>query len=183
MTLDAHQLKREARAATGLADFGSGPLDEGLEIFCNSLNIDGKLSETGQRQAAGQIRRNLIQRLIQVGIRASNTEQQEQIERFGIETISATECQLIGNIELDLTGPVYISFDLDVLDPAFAPGVSHPEHGGISTRDAITLIQSLSGPIIGADIVELNPKRDPTGLTAGVAAKILKELASRMLEA
>ena len=67
-------------------------------------------------------------------------------------------------------GPLYVSFDLDVLDPAFAPGVSHPEPGGLSTRTAISIIQSLPGPVVCADIVELNPSRDPADLTAGVAA-------------
>ena len=72
--------------------------------------------------------------------------------------------------------------DLDVLDPAFAPGVSHHEPGGMSTRQVIELIQQLGVPIVGADIVEFNPKRDPSEITAMVAVKILKEVASRMIE-
>jgi arginase family enzyme len=85
---------------------------------------------------------------------------------------------------LDLTfeGPVYVSLDMDVLDPAFAPGVSHHEPGGLSTRDVIGLIQGLRVPIVGADIVEVNPKRDPTGITVMAAAKLLKEIAGCMLE-
>ena len=69
----------------------------------------------------------------------------------------------------------------DVLDPAFAPGVSHPEPGGLSTRDVIGVLQRLSGPVVGADLVELNPTRDPTGTTAMAAAKLAKELAARLL--
>ena len=81
----------------------------------------------------------------------------------------------------DLDGPLYLSLDLDALDPAFAPGVSHPEPGGLSTRELLTILHTLPGPLVGADIVELNPLRDPRGLTARVAAKLLKEIAARML--
>lgn len=80
----------------------------------------------------------------------------------------------------DISGAVYISLDMDALDPAFAPGVSHWEPGGLSVREVITLIQALGGRLIGADVVEYNPSRDPTGVTAFVAAKLVKELASRM---
>jgi arginase family enzyme len=78
--------------------------------------------------------------------------------------------------------PVYISLDLDVLDPAFAPGISHYEPGGLSVRDVITMIQGIDAQVVGADIVELNPTRDINDMTAMVAAKFLKELADKMLE-
>jgi len=86
------------------------------------------------------------------------------------------------DLVVEADGPIYVSIDLDVLDPAFAPGVSHPEPGGLSTRDVIGLVQRLRGPVVGADVVELNPTRDPDGLTARVAAKLAKELAARLLE-
>ena len=70
---------------------------------------------------------------------------------------------------------------MDCLDPAFAPGVSHYEPGGLSTREVLTLIQNLKGNLIGADIVEFNPDRDPSGITGMVAAKLLKEILGRML--
>lgn len=82
---------------------------------------------------------------------------------------------------LNLEGPLYVSFDLDVLDPAFAPGVSHYEPGGISVRDAVALVQSLRAPIVGADIVEYNPTRDHHTQTAMVCAKLLKEIAAAMM--
>jgi arginase family enzyme len=78
---------------------------------------------------------------------------------------------------------VYLSVDLDVLDPAFAPGVSHPEPGGCSTRRLLSTLQSLRSPLIGADVVELNPRNDPAGLTARVAAKVVKEIAGLILRA
>ena len=85
-------------------------------------------------------------------------------------------------VELSFDGPLYVSIDIDVLDPAFAPGVSHVEPGGMSTRDALRVIQSFEGRLVGADIVEINPERDPSGMTAMVGAKVLKELAGRLLE-
>ena len=119
-------------------------------------------------------------RLVQVGIRTMNPHQRLQAERFGVEVIEMREWQ--PELNVDFEGPVYLSLDMDVLDPAFAPGVSHHEPGGLSTRDVLQLIQSLRVPIIGADIVEFNPKRDPLGITAMAAAKFLKEIAAGMLE-
>jgi arginase family enzyme len=74
--------------------------------------------------------------------------------------------------------PFYISIDMDALDPAFAPGVSHHEPGGLSVRDILSVIHRIEGPIVGADIVEYNPTRDINGMTAVVAAKFVKELAA-----
>ena len=73
--------------------------------------------------------------------------------------------------------------DLDVLDPSCAPGVSHHEPGGLTTRQALDAVHALAAlqargavNLIGADVVELNPRRDPSGITAMTAAKIVKEL-------
>ena len=85
------------------------------------------------------------------------------------------------NFKFKSDDPIYISIDLDGLDPAFAPGVSHPEPGGFSTRDLIQIISNISGKIIGADIVECNPTRDINGITTITAAKILKELIGKIL--
>ena len=76
---------------------------------------------------------------------------------------------------------MYLSVDLDVMDPAFAPGVSHHEPGGLSVRELLQIIGRFRGQLIGADVVELNPARDRDGITAMVAAKLVKEIASRML--
>jgi arginase len=81
-----------------------------------------------------------------------------------------------------LKAPLYISLDIDVLDPAFAPGISHHEPGGLTTRELITIIQSITVPIVGADIVEYNPTRDVHNMTAMVAYKLMKELISKMLK-
>jgi arginase len=122
----------------------------------------------------------LAQRLVQVGIRTMNGHQREQAERFGVEVIEMRDLQDGLSLTFDL--PVYVSVDMDALDPAFAPGVSHREPGGLTTRQVIEIIQSINTPLIGADIVEFNPKMDPSGMTAVVCAKILKELAAKMLE-
>lgn len=72
--------------------------------------------------------------------------------------------------------------DLDGLDPAFAPGVSHREPGGLSTRQVISLIQGIDQPIVAADIVEYNPRQDLSNMTALVAAKLTREIAGMMLK-
>lgn len=120
----------------------------------------------------------LVKRLVQVGIRTLTRHLREQIERFGVEVFEMKDWR--DDQYLDFDSPVYLSVDLDGLDPAFAPGVSHPEPGGLSTRQVLSLIQQSNGTIVGADIVEYNPTFDPTGITAMVAAKLLKEIAARM---
>lgn len=124
--------------------------------------------------------KGLASRLVQVGIRTLNRGQREQIERFGVETHEMRTLD-INSIGRDFEGPVYISCDIDALDPAYAPGVSHHEPGGLSVRDILGIIQRLPNRIVGADIVEYNPERDINDMTAMVAAKLLKEIAGRML--
>ncbi|MEY2413623.1 MAG: arginase [Acidobacteriaceae bacterium] len=119
-------------------------------------------------------------RLVQVGIRTMNTRLLAQVHRFGVQVIEMKDWR--GTLP-HLDSPIYVSFDLDVLDPAFAPGISHYEPGGMSTREAIAAIQSISANIVAADVVELNPQRDVNGVTAMVAARIVKELAAKMLPA
>jgi agmatinase len=121
---------------------------------------------------------NLASRLVQVGIRTMTSHQREQAERFGVEVVEMKD--LDGLSDLKFAGDVYLTLDLDCLDPAFAPGISHHEPGGLSTRQVIRLIQGLEGNLVGADIVEYNPTRDQNGVTAMVAAKLLKEITGRM---
>ena len=83
--------------------------------------------------------------------------------------------------KLRADGPVYVTFDMDVLDPGFAPGVSHREPGGMSVREAIAHLHAMNGEIVGADLVEYNPVEDFGKTTATVAAKILKEILGRMI--
>lgn len=120
----------------------------------------------------------LAARLVQVGIRTVNEHQQKQGERFNVEMHTMNSWK--PDTDLKLSGPLYISFDLDCLDPAFAPGVSHHEPGGLSTREVLNLLQAIKVPVVGADLVEYNPDRDLHGMTATVAAKLVKELTGLM---
>ena len=121
----------------------------------------------------------LAKRLVQVGIRTINQHQREQAERFGVEVVEMRALPTYS--KLKAAGPVYITFDMDVLDPAFAPGISHREPVGMSVREAIAHLHAIKGEIVGADVVEYNPVRDVAGMTATVAAKILKEILGRMV--
>lgn len=121
----------------------------------------------------------LASRLVQLGIRTINGHQREQARKFGVEVI---EMHALPALEkLRAAGPVYISFDIDVLDPAFAPGVSHREPGGMSVREAIAHLHAIDVEIVGADVVEYNPIQDVAGLTATVAAKMVKEILGKMI--
>ena len=124
--------------------------------------------------------KNILGSLTQVGIRTFNTHQREQAARFGVNVVE------MKNFNYDfiqtLQAPLYISLDLDVLDPAFAPGISHHEPGGLSTRELIKIIQSIPVSIVGADIVEYNPVRDINNMTAMLAYKLFKELVAVMIE-
>lgn len=121
----------------------------------------------------------LADRLVQVGIRTMTGHQRAQAERFGVEVIEMKDWRDGARLVFDT--PVYLSFDLDVIEPGLAPGISHREPGGLSVRQALAIIQSLDGPLVGADFVEFNPAADRSGVTAAVSAKVVKELAARML--
>lgn len=121
----------------------------------------------------------LAKRLVQIGIRTMNGHQREQAAKFGVEAVEMRS--LPAYDKLKVNGPAYITFDLDVLDPAFAPGISHREPGGMSVREAIAHLHAIDGEIVGADIVEYNPAQDVVGVTATVAAKILKEILGKMI--
>jgi arginase len=121
----------------------------------------------------------LASRLVQVGIRTMTQHTREQAARFGVEVIDISDWQPDRTFEFDV--PLYLSLDMDVLDPAFAPGISHYEPGGFSTRQVLSIIQGFKATLVGADIVEFNPARDPSGVTAMVAAKFYKEIVARLL--
>ena len=122
----------------------------------------------------------LINRLIQIGIRTLSKHQREQSEKYGVETFEMSQLDKLPSLKL--RNPVYISLDMDALDPAYAPGVSHHEPGGLSTREVLNIIQAIEVPILGADIVEYNPTRDIKDMTGMVCAKLVKEIASKMIE-
>lgn len=121
----------------------------------------------------------LCARLVSAGIRTATGHQREQKARLGIEWLEMRDRADWPRLSFDT--PVYVSVDLDALDPAFAPGVSHHEPGGMSTRELLDIIHAIDAPIVGADVVELNPDRDRDKVTAMTGAKILKEIAGMIL--
>lgn len=112
--------------------------------------------------------------LTQIGIRAAEPHQRNLAARHGVRMIEMRG--FTGRERLRFERPIYLSFDIDALDPVFAPGVSHREPGGLTTREAVRLIHGIEGRIVGMDLVEVNPSRDPVGLTAEAAAKLMMEV-------
>jgi agmatinase len=123
----------------------------------------------------------LAKRLVQVGIRTANPHQRAQAARFGVEMIEMKDFR--DDLVLAFQEPVYVTIDMDGLDPSCAPGVSHREPGGLTTRQVLDVIRRVRGKIVGADLVEFNPRMDSSGMTAMVAAKLVKEMAGRILAA
>ncbi|MES2126182.1 MAG: arginase family protein [Pseudomonadota bacterium] len=121
----------------------------------------------------------LARGLWQYGIRTLHLHQREQVARFGVHCNEMRDHRRWPMPAID--GPVYITIDLDALDPAFAPGVAHYEPGGMSVRDILDIVHGLQVPVVGADIVELNPERDIQGMTAIAGGKLLREVAGMML--
>lgn len=116
-------------------------------------------------------------RIFQFGIRSGLKEEFEwakehtYLEKFSLDTF-AEKMEELANV------PVYITIDLDVLDPGFFPGTGTPEPGGISYRDLLTAIGHMQklNRIIAADIVELSPPYDPSGASTAVACKTVREM-------
>lgn len=120
--------------------------------------------------------RGYCRQLVQVGIRTATRHCREQADRFGVQIIDAATFDLAAVPRL--SGPLYISVDLDGIDPSEAPGVSHPEPGGLRLREVLACLLKQDAQIVGADIVELNPHKDVNGVTAILAAKLVRELSA-----
>jgi len=99
----------------------------------------------------------------------------EDFQRMGVDAVIEKVREVIGD------GPVYVSFDVDGLDPSFAPGTGTPEIGGLTPREVQALLQGLAGlNVIGGDVVEIAPQYDATTNTAHVGAQILFEILALM---
>jgi arginase len=118
----------------------------------------------------------LARRLVQVGVRTLNWHCHSQADKYGVEIIPMAD--FTPDKVPVLTGPLYISLDLDGIDPSEAPGVSHPEPGGLTVREVLAVLRRQTAPIIGADIVEYNPRFDHNERTAILAAKLTREIAA-----
>lgn len=128
-------------------------------------------------------------RTVQIGIRGSaeylwefsydsgmTVVHANEIERLGIAAIVETARKVVGD------GPTYLTFDVDSLDPAFAPGTGTPEIGGLTTREAQAILHGLKGiNLVGGDVVEVAPQYDATTNTALAGAQMLFEIASLMV--
>jgi agmatinase len=128
-------------------------------------------------------------RTIQIGIRGSaeylwefskasgmTVVHAEDVERLGIDEIVRMARAVVGD------GPTYLSFDIDGLDPAFAPGTGTPEIGGLSTREALAILHGLKGlNLVGGDVMEVAPQYDPSTNSAQVGAQMLFEILSLMV--
>ncbi len=122
----------------------------------------------------------LTERLIQVGIRTFTPHQREQVVKYGVEVIEMKDFETDELPQFDR--PLYISLDIDAFDPAYAPGVSHQESGGLTPRQVLGIIQNLKVPVLGADIVEYNPDKDVGGITSALSGKLMKEILAAMLK-
>lgn len=165
-------------------------IDAFTEVYPNlnvlQLDAHGDLYENFQDNPfshaspfARLMEKGKVASLTQVGVRTLNKHQKDQVKKFKVNVVEAREFNL--DFLKKLQGPLYLSLDMDVLDPAFAPGVSHHEPGGLSSRDVLRIIQGLPVKLVGADIVEYNPSRDIQNMTAMVAYKFFKEIAANML--
>lgn len=129
------------------------------------------------------------ERCIQIGIRGSSEYLWEfstdsgmtvismaQFERMGCQEVIRRALEVVGD------GPAYVSFDVDGLDPSFAPGTGTPEIGGLTTREVLQILHGLKGVnVVGGDVVEIAPQYDSTTNTVQVAAQILFEILSLMV--
>jgi guanidinobutyrase / D-arginase len=133
----------------------------------------------------------LDSRSMHIGIRgpvyaASDLEEDAEL---GFRTVTAMEIERIG-VEGTLSrirervgdAPLYISIDIDVLDPAHAPGTGTPEAGGLTSRELLGILRGMAGaPLVGADVVEVSPAYDHAEITAVAAAHVCYELLALML--
>jgi len=164
--------------------FTSFPKETGYIVFDAHYDLRDEYADTKLSHAA-YLRRIVEERgsenILHIGARAFVKEELAFLKENNIKTISDKQIREGKGPELlkDFAASfdsLYTSFDLDVLDPAFAPGVGNPEAAGITSRELFDLIYSLAdGKIIGSDIVELNPHFD-NGATSSLAAKIMSTL-------
>jgi arginase family enzyme len=118
----------------------------------------------------------LAARLIQVGVRTLTGHLRDQVARFGVEVYPPSRCREAAAMVATIDRPLYVSLDIDVLEPMLAPGISHPEPGGLTPREVLDVLDAVTAPVVGADLVEYNPDNDFRDLTAFVAASFVKGL-------
>jgi guanidinobutyrase len=159
------------------------------------VDAHADINETmfGERIAHGTPFRRAVEeglldtgRVVQIGLRGTGyaADDFDWPRAQGFRVVPAEDCwhrtlaPLMAEVREQVGGgPVYLSFDIDSLDPAFAPGTGTPEIGGLSTMQALEIVRGCAGlDLIGADLVEVSPPYDPSGNTALVAANLLFEM-------
>ena len=147
----------------------------------------------GERIAHGTVFRRAVEeglldgrRAVQIGLRGTGytAEDFDWARAQGFRVVQAEDCwhrslaPLMDDVRTQVgQGPVYLSFDIDSLDPAFAPATGTPEIGGLTTPQALEVIRGCVGlDLVGGDLVEVSPPYDPSGNTALVAANLLFEM-------
>ena len=187
-----HSMMLPILRAIGRADGPNGPVGMiQIDAHCDTMGpFDGTKVHHG-----GVFRQAVLdgvldpQRTVQIGIRGSSEYvwefsydsgmtviHAEEIDRRGIGDIIETARKIVGD------RPTYLSFDIDSLDPAFAPGTGTPEIGGLTTREALALLRGMKGVnLVGGDVVEIAPQYDATTNTAHAGAQMLFEIASLMV--
>ncbi len=164
--------------------FTSFPKETGYVVFDAHYDLRDEFADTKQSHAS-YLRRIVedkgSENILHVGARAFVKEELEFLLENNIKTISDREIREGKGVQLlqdyvSTFDSIYSSFDLDVLDPAFAPGVGNPEAVGITSRELFDMIYSFKETkVTGVDIVELNPYHDD-GSTASLAAKIMSTM-------
>jgi arginase len=188
-------IAKELKASTKILSFGgdhsiSYPIIDAFTEKYENLNVlhidaHGDLYDNFDNNPyshaspfARLLEKGKVGSLTQVGIRCSTAHLREQAKKFNVKVVEMKDFNF--DFIQHLKGPLYISVDIDSLDPAFAPGVSHHEPGGLSTRQLIEIIHQIQVPVVGADLVEYNPVRDIHNMTAMVCYKLMKELIHKM---
>jgi agmatinase len=184
-----HSMALPILRAVGRADGRHGPVGLiQIDAHCDTMGpFDNSKFHHG-----GPFRQAVLEgvldprRTVQIGIRGSSEYlwefsydagmtviHAEEIEAIGIAGVIERARQVVGD------GPTYLTFDIDSLDPAFAPGTGTPEIGGLSTREAQAILRGLKGiNLVGGDVVEVAPQYDATSNTAQAGAQMLFEILS-----
>jgi guanidinobutyrase len=164
-----------------------------LGVVHVDAHADVNDSMFGEKIAHGTPFRRLVEeglvegsRVVQIGLRGTGytAEDFDWPRAQGFRVVPVEECwyrsltPLMAEVREQLgSGPVYISFDIDGLDPAFAPGTGTPEIGGLTTVQGIEILRGCRGlDVVGGDLVEVSPPYDPSGNTALTAANLLFEM-------
>ena len=180
------------RALGADAPLGMVHFDSHTDLFDSYFGGNRYTHGTPFRRA---VEENLLdpKRVVQIGIRGTTYDREDRdfadavgirvipIEEFfarGVAEVMAEARSIVG------TGPTYVSYDIDFVDPTFAPGTGTPEVGGPSSFQALEVVRALAAvDVVGADVVEVSPPFDPSGGTAWLAASILFELLCAMVPA